>query len=80
MMLIIMIMMMMMMIMIMMMMINMMMKIKMVITWPIIELGDPNFALQQIQIIPTDDNNEDDAFKLGANFQARSQGTPRPFF
>ena len=29
---------------IMIMMINMMMKIKMVITWPIIELGDPNFA------------------------------------
>ena len=28
----------------MMMMMNMMMKIKMVITWPIIELGDPNFA------------------------------------
>ena len=46
--------------MIMMMMINMMMKIKMVIAWPIIELGDPNFAWQQIQIIPKDDTNNDD--------------------
>ena len=39
------------------MMMNMTMKIKMVITGTIIYLGDPNFAWQQIQIIPTDDNN-----------------------
>ena len=45
---------------IMIMMLNMMMKIKMLITWSIIELGDPNIAWQQIQIIPTDDTNNDD--------------------
>ena len=33
-------------------------KIKMVITRLIFELGAPNFARQQIQIIPTDDEND----------------------
>ena len=42
------------------MMLNMMMMIKMLITWSIIELGDPNFAWQQIQIIPKDDTNNND--------------------
>ena len=43
------------------MMINMMMKIKMIKTQLIFELGTPNFVWQQIQIIPTDyDNNYDD--------------------
>ena len=40
------------------MMMNMMMKIKMVITRLIIELGAPNFVWQQVQIIPTDDDND----------------------
>ena len=42
---------------------NMMMKIKMVLTRLTFELGAPNFAWLQIQIIPTDDDNvhvEDD--------------------
>ena len=39
-------------------MMNMMMKIKMVITRLIFELGAPKFAWQQIQIIPTDDDND----------------------
>ena len=63
------------------MMMNMMTKIKMVINWTIIELGDLNFAWQQIQIKPTDDNNNDyddehyDEDQNGhnlANFQAMS--------
>ena len=43
------------------MMMKMMMKIKMIKTQLIFELGTPNFVWQQIQIIPTDyDNNYDD--------------------
>ena len=38
-------------------MMNMMMKIKMIKTQLIFELGTPNFVWQQIQIIPTDDDN-----------------------
>ena len=34
-----------------------MMKIKMIKTQLIFELGTPNFVWQQIQIIPTDDDN-----------------------
>ena len=40
---------------------KMIMKIKMIKTQLIFELGTPNFVWQQIQIIPTDyDNNYDD--------------------
>ena len=39
----------------------MMMKMtKMAITQPIFTLGSPDFALYQIQIVPTNDDNDDD--------------------
>ena len=37
---------------------NMMMKIKMAIAWPNLKLRAPDFAWYQIQIIPTDDDND----------------------
>ena len=42
------------------MMIIIMMLMKMSITLPIFKLGPPNFAWEQIQTIPTNDDNEDD--------------------
>ena len=51
------------------MMINMMMKIKMIKTQLIFELGTPNFVWQQIQIIPTDyDNNYDDYVDVDVDY------------
>ena len=41
-------------------MMKMMIKIKMGITQPIFKLGPPDFAQQQIFVIPTNDDNDDD--------------------
>ena len=66
----------------------MMMKIIIALTWPFLNLGAPNFAQQQIQILPRDgdedyknhddddhnddDDNDDDYSCNSANFEASS--------